>query len=144
MPRSARFVIPGYLYHVTQRGNYRQKVFGEDQDRAVYLKHIQENSKQWKVEIYAYCLMDNHVHFIVKPCCPNSLARLFSIAHMKYSHYFNKKHKRKGHLWQGRFFHAWSMGIISEKPCATLNAIRCGLRWSMWIGNTAGHRPGLI
>jgi len=62
MPRLARVVFPGQLYHVTQRGNYRQKVFFDDQDRIVYLKYLEENALKYELKIYAFCLMDNHVH----------------------------------------------------------------------------------
>jgi len=104
MPREARIVLPGYLHHVTQRGNYRQDVFEEDQDRVVYLKYIADKSIKYQVDIYAFCLMDNHVHFLVKPREKDSLSQLFRTAHMKYSHYFNRKRGQKGHLWQGRFY----------------------------------------
>lgn len=57
MPRHARIVIPGYLYHITQRGNYKQNIFEEDQDWVIYLKLVQEYSKKYGVEMYAYCLM---------------------------------------------------------------------------------------
>src|SRR3989338_9868705 len=48
--------------------------------------------------------MDNHVHFLVKPHKESSLGDLFRTAHMKYSHYYNRKKGQKGHLWQGRFY----------------------------------------
>ncbi len=104
MPRNARVVIPGYLYHITQRGNYKQNIFEEDQDYVIYLKLIQEYSKKYGVAMYAYCLMDNHVHFIAKPRQEESLARTFCVAHQRYSHYFNKKRGIRGHLWQERFY----------------------------------------
>lgn len=104
MPRSARIIVPGCLHHITQRGNYQQHVFDEDQDRIVYLKYLQENSDKFGMEVYAFCLMNNHVHFIVKPRYGDSVAKIFSIAHMRYAHYFNSKRKQKGHLWQGRYY----------------------------------------
>ena len=104
MPRYARIAIPGYLYHITQRGNYKQNIFEEDQDCVIYLKLVQEYSKKYGVEIYAYCLMDNHVHFIAKPRHEESLARTFCVAHQRYSHYFHKKRGIRGHLWQERFY----------------------------------------
>ena len=64
MPRQARIVLPGELHHVTQRGNYRQNIFYEDQDRVVYLRYINENAQKYGVKIYAFCLMSNHVHLI--------------------------------------------------------------------------------
>jgi putative transposase len=104
MPRTARIVIPKYPYHVTQRGNYRQEIFQEEEDRLKYLSWIDEYSKKYQMSIYAYCLMSNHVHFICMPYKKDSLARVFSSVHMRYSQYFNRKKKAAGHLWQGRFY----------------------------------------
>lgn len=104
MPRQARFVVPGHVHHVTQRGNYRQKIFYENQDYAVYLKYIQKYAKKFAVSIYAFCLMYNHVHWIVKPHLKESLSRLFSVAHQRYAYYLHKRMDKKGHLWQARFY----------------------------------------
>ena len=104
MPRIARLVIPEYPHHITQRGNYRQDVFLDDSDRKQYLSFIADYSRKFNLEILAYCLMNNHVHFIVIPKKEDSLARTFSVTHTRYSQYFNKKMKVFGHLWQGRFY----------------------------------------
>jgi len=65
MARIARIIIPNIPHHVTQRGNYRQLVFDTDNDRVQYLSWIKEYSERYGVKVLAYCLMDNHVHFIV-------------------------------------------------------------------------------
>jgi putative transposase len=104
MPRIARIVAPGHPYHVTQRGNYRQAIFRNDEDRARYLSWVNEYSRKFHLSVWAYCLMDNHVHFIVQPREEKSLAKVFSVAHMRYAQYFNKERKASGHLWQGRFY----------------------------------------
>jgi len=104
MPRIARLVAVGLPHHITQRGNYRQDVFLDDSDREKYLSWIQEYSNKYKLDILSYCLMQNHVHFIAVPEKEDSLAKTFNTAHMRYSHYFNKKLKAQGHLWQGRFY----------------------------------------
>ena len=104
MPRTARIVVPDLPYHITQRGNYRQDIFQDNEDRLSYLSWINDYSKKYKLSIFAYCLMDNHVHFIAIPREEDSLAKVFSISHMRYSQYFNKKKKASGHLWQGRFY----------------------------------------
>lgn len=92
MPRIARIVVPGYAYHVTQRGNYRQKIFRNDEDHLKYLSWIAEYSSKYHLSIWAYCLMDNHVHFVVQPQKEESLAKVFSVVHMRYSQYFNKEY----------------------------------------------------
>jgi REP-associated tyrosine transposase len=104
MPRIGRIVVVGSPHHVTQRGNYNQKVFYSNKDRVFYLKLLAKYSKQHQLQILAYCLMNNHVHFIVVPKKEDSMAMTFKITHMKYSQYFNEKRKIKGHLWQSRFY----------------------------------------
>ena len=100
----ARVVGVGLPHHVTQRGNYRQEIFNNDSDRERYLLWLAEYARKNDLSVLAYCLMCNHVHFVVVPGREDSLARTFNSAHMRYSQYFNGKHKLSGHLWQGRFY----------------------------------------
>ncbi|MCK5451237.1 MAG: transposase [Candidatus Omnitrophica bacterium] len=104
MPRVARIVVVGVPHHVTQRGNYKQVTFKKRDDYIRYLSWLEKYKNEYKTEIVAYCLMPNHVHFIVIPRESNSLAMTFNVSHMRYAQYFNKKHERKGHLWQSRFY----------------------------------------
>jgi putative transposase len=104
MPRISRAVAVGYPHHITQRGNYQQHVFEEERDYKQYLQWFKEYSKKYSLKIWAYCLMENHVHFVCVPMEEDSLARTFNTLHMRYSQYFNKKKKVTGHLWQGRFY----------------------------------------
>ena len=104
MPRRARVVFEGVVHHITQRGNYRQSVFEDDSDKRKYVEFIREYSEKYGMKIYAYCLMSNHVHFIAAPVKEDSLAMTFKYSNMRYSSYFNRKNKRSGHLWQGRFY----------------------------------------
>ncbi|MEK7721748.1 MAG: transposase [Elusimicrobiota bacterium] len=104
MPRLARVVGVGLPHHITQRGNYRQEIFNKDSDRERYLMWMAEYSRKNGLSVLAYCLMDNHVHFLAVPVEEGSLARAFKYANMRYSQYFNGKHKVHGHLWQGRFY----------------------------------------
>ena len=104
MPRTSRIITSDFPYHITQRGNYRQVVFEEDQDYLKYLALIKEYGERYGLKLWAYCLMSNHVHFITVPSYKDSLSMAFKQAHMRYSQYFNEKKKQSGHLWQGRFF----------------------------------------
>jgi putative transposase len=104
MARVARVVAVGYPHHITQRGNNQQSVFLDDHDREKYLSLIESHSKHYALDILAYCLMTNHIHFIAIPRKEDSLAKTFNFAHMRYSQYFNRKMKMSGHLWQGRFY----------------------------------------
>jgi putative transposase len=104
MVREARVVAVGYPHHITQRGNYQQDIFLGDGDRRTYLSRMQEESAKYKLEILAYCLMTNHVHFICVPQAEDSLAQTFKYVNMMYSQYLNRKIGSGGHLFQGRFY----------------------------------------
>jgi putative transposase len=134
MPRIARVVAVGLPHHITQRGNYQQEVFLNADDRKEYLAWIKEYSIKYGLFILAYCLMQNHVHFIAIPAESDSLARTFNTAHMRYSQYFNKKLKQRGHLWQGRFY-----SCVLDESHLTLaaryierNPVRAGLVEKPW------------
>ncbi len=75
MTRIARVVVPGFPYHVTHRGNRRASVFFSDEDREVYLALLHEHAQKEGLDIWAWCLMTNHVHLIVIPKHENSMAR---------------------------------------------------------------------
>jgi putative transposase len=104
MPRLARVVLPDIPYHITQRGNRREDVFFCDADREFYLTLLQEYCEKYQVEVWAYCLMTNHIHLILKPFKSDGLQKVLKPLHMRYAQYINKKQGWKGHLWQGRFF----------------------------------------
>jgi len=104
MPRQPRIVVPGLAHHITQRGNYRQDVFSSKQDYIQYCEWIEEYAQEAGLEVIAYCLMRNHVHFIAIPKNEEDLARVFKTVHMRYAHYLNKQKSARGHLWQGRFY----------------------------------------
>ena len=81
MPRRLRDFVPGFSYHLTQRGNRKSTVFVDDSDRRVYLKLLKENCAAQKVRIWAYSLMDNHVHHIVVGDEQQSISRAFQRIH---------------------------------------------------------------
>jgi len=153
MPRIARIVAAGLPHHITQRGNYRQDVFSDADDFKQYLAWIKEYSLKYGLSILAYCLMQNHVHFIAIPIDNDSLARTFNTAHMRYSQYFNRKLRQRGHLWQGRFY-----SCVLDEPHLILaaryierNPVRAGLvrkpwqwEWSSAIAHTDPKENGPI
>ncbi len=103
MPRIPRLVVPDYPHHVTQRGNRRQKTFFHTQDYLAYLDLIAAAKPKAGCDIWAYCLMPNHVHFVIVPEHENSLASLFAEAHRRYTRRINFRENWRGHLWQERF-----------------------------------------
>ena len=144
MPRIARVVVKEYPYHVTQRGNYRQRVFDDEEDFVQYKLWLQEYSQKYGLKIWAYCLMSNHVHYVCIPRANDALGRTFNTLHMRYSQYFHKKKGVKGHLWQGRFF---SCALDEKHVYAAVryvenNPVRAGMTGSpdgyTW-SSTLGH-----
>jgi putative transposase len=95
----SRAIAVGYPHHITQRGNYRQSVFSDADDYAHYLKWLALYARKYGLEIWAYCLMPNHVHFVGVPAAADSLARTFNTVHMQYAQYYNQKRQAKGHTY---------------------------------------------
>jgi len=139
MPRIPRLVVPDYPHHVTQRGNRRQKTFFHTQDYEAYLEFIAAALPKAECEVWAYCLMPNHVHFVIVPHHENSLALLFKEAHRRYTRRINFREKWRGHLWQERF-HSFVMDeqhLNATVKYVELNPVAAGLceqpqdwRWS--------------
>ena len=103
MPRRPRELSSTGLYHIIIRGNDRNDIFYDNQDRYVFLKILEETKEKFKIEIYSYCLMNNHVHIVLK-IKDEFLSKAMQSLGIKYSLYFNKKINRNGHLFQNRFF----------------------------------------
>ncbi|MDN3273628.1 transposase [Frankia sp. RB7] len=103
MARLARVVIPGHPHHVTQRGNGRSRTFFEDGDYALYRDLLAVNCREAGVEVWAWCLMPNHVHLILVPSDPDGLRRALARVHRSYAGTIQARRKRTGHFWQGRF-----------------------------------------
>lgn len=103
MPRLARLIIPGYPYHIIQRGNRRQSVFYDANDKLIYLDLLNRYAKPAGIDFWAYCLMDNHVHLIVIPKNKKSLAIGLGKVHIRYTRMINFRQGWRGHLWEDRF-----------------------------------------
>ena len=104
MPRVSRCVFPNMPHHITQRGNRREDVFFDEDDRTTYLCYLKDYCEKHNVEIIAYCLMTNHIHIVAVPETEDGLKEVFRTCHMRHAQKINKKKGWKGHLWQGRFF----------------------------------------
>ena len=129
MPRMARVVVPGYPHHITQRGSRGEQTFFEAADYRYYLSLIAKHRRKAEVEIWAYCLMPNHVHFVAVPQKPDGLARLFRLVHHRYARRTNKQHGWQGHLWQQRFFSCVmdEQHLLAAVRYVELNPVRAGL-----------------
>jgi len=129
MARLARLVVPGYPHHVTQRGNRRQKTFFSANDYRQYIAYMAAAKADAGIDIWAWCLMPNHVHLIVVPERRDSLATLFGEAHRKYTRFINFREGWSGHLWQGRF-HSCVMDeqhLLTAVRYVELNPVTAGL-----------------
>lgn len=103
MARIARVVVESAPHHVIQRGNRRQKVFFCQQDKQEYLRILKEQAERFGVSLWAYCLMDNHVHLIAVPSKREGLAQAIGETHRRYTRMINFRKGWRGYLWQGRF-----------------------------------------
>lgn len=102
MVRAKRQESASDIYHIVSRGCGRQILFEDDADRKKYLSFLKEGLDQNGAILFAWCLMGNHVHLLIK--CPiDTLSNLMRALNSSYSMYFNKRHDRVGHLMQGRF-----------------------------------------
>ena len=102
MARPIRIEYPGAFYHVISRGNERRAVFRGDNDYELFLNTLGEASDRFDVLIHAYCLMPNHLHLLIQTKDSNLsqfMKRLLGV----YTIRFNRRHKRYGHLFQGRY-----------------------------------------
>jgi len=104
MPRTARIVLANTPHHVFQRGHDKQPVFFEDDDYEVYLRILRKWTGAFGVKVYGYCLMTNHVHFVLDPGPDvQSLAKAMKRVAGKFTRRINRLHDRTGTLWESRF-----------------------------------------
>jgi len=102
MARAWRIEYEGALYHLLSRGNERRDIFLDNTDRARFLDTVGEMSERFEVEVFAYVLMDNHYHLLVRTRQAN-LKKAMQWFGATYTTRFNHKHDRNGHLFQGRY-----------------------------------------
>lgn len=101
MARKPRVHFSGALYHVICRGNQGQRIFSDDDDRRRYLELLQETRHRFHFRLYAYVLMDNHVHHLIEVGL-NPLSKIMQNILFRYTRYWNRRYRKMGHLFQGR------------------------------------------
>ncbi|VBB06790.1 Hypothetical protein LUCI_2026 [Lucifera butyrica] len=102
MPRHSRSLSESKIYHIMIRGNERRNIFLDDDDRLRFVHILYEKCADNQISIYAYCLMDNHVHLLINEG-KDQVSRIMKRINVSYVYYFNKKYGRVGHLFQDRF-----------------------------------------
>jgi len=153
MARMARVVVPGIPHHIVQRGNRRLETFFSERDYQQYLYLMADWCNRCEVEIWAYCLMPNHVHLISVSQSEEGLRKAIGEAHRRYTRHINYQNDWKGHLWQGRFA-SYPMDeayLIATVRYILLNPVRAGLvrrpekyRWSSCKAHLEGKNDILV
>jgi putative transposase len=153
MARLARVVVPETPHHITQRGNRRQQTFFVEGDYRTYLDLAAEEFAGAGVEVWAYCLMPNHIHLIAAPSRPEALAQAVGTTHLRYTRAINLRERWTGYLWQGRFA-SFPMDETYLRACARyvgLNPVRAGLTrramdwpWSSVRAHVEGRADPLL
>jgi len=153
MARVARVVAPGFPHHVTQRGNRRQQTFFSDEDFAEYRHLMASSCEGCGTQVWAYCLMPNHVHLIMVPGAEDGLRCAVAEAHRRYTRMINFRQGWRGHLWQERF-HSFVMDeqyLFAAVRYVERNPLRAGLcrsvedwRWSSAQAHLRGQDDQLV
>ncbi len=147
MARLARAVAPGYPHHVTQRGNRRMQTFFGDDDYRAYVALMAEWCSRCGVEVWAYCLMPNHVHLVAVPATAAALAGGIGEAHRRYTRRVNFRKGWRGHLWQGRFSsyvmdEAHLLAAVRYVEANPVRAKLCRQPWRYPWSSAAAHVAG--
>jgi len=102
MARPWRIEFEGALYHVLSRGNEQRDIYRDSEDRLSFMDSLGEMTERFEIDIFAYVLMNNHYHILLRTNRAN-LSKSMQWFGATYTRRFNNRHKRSGHLFQGRF-----------------------------------------
>ena len=150
MSRGAREKSGSGIYHIMLRGINQQDIFEDDEDRQRFIKTLGRVKKETDIEIFAYCLMNNHIHLLIKEK-NYEVSKIIKKIGTSYVYYFNWKNERSGHLFQDRYK---SEVVESDEYLYTViryihhNPVKAGLsgladyKWSSY--NNYIHKPGII
>jgi REP element-mobilizing transposase RayT len=117
--RKPRLSYTGALHHVIVRGNHNHPTFLDKADYSRYLRLLGEQLTERKIKIYSYCLMPNHVHLLLEQAGEFPLSKFMQRLQTAYTLYFNRKHGKPGHLFQGRY-----KGILVDKSTYLKELVR--------------------
>jgi len=118
MARGLRIQFPGAFYHIITRGNEKRPIFIDDSDRKKYLEIIGNYKRDFGFYLYCYTLMTNHNHLLIETPMGN-ISRIMLCVNTNYAVYFNRRHNRVGHLFQGRY-----KSIVVDKEAYLLRLLR--------------------
>ena len=103
MPRVARQLVDGGIYHLINRGNGQQRVFHKDRDYQAFTDLLMEMSDRYTADVLAWCLMSNHYHLVVKPTRAEQLSQGMHWLQSTHVRRYHRHYGTSGHLWQGRY-----------------------------------------
>jgi putative transposase len=150
MARPLRIEYPGAVYHVTSRGNEKKAIYKDDRDRETFLSTLSRVNERYHWLCHAYCLMDNHFHLVIETPDGNLSMGMRQLNGV-YTQSLNKRHRRTGHLFQGRY-----KAILIQKDShllevcryVVLNPIRAQMveepghwRWSSFNATAGREKP---
>ncbi len=154
MARQPRFILPGYPQHVIQRGNNRHVIFADEADYQCYLDTLAEACDRFDCRVHAYVLMTNHVHMLMTPDRAAGIGKVMQSLGRRYVQYFNRRYRRTGTLWEGRYKAALLDTESYLMACyryIELNPVRAGLAarpddypWSSYRCNALGETDALV
>jgi REP element-mobilizing transposase RayT len=147
MSRPIRIEFSAALYHVTARGDRREVIFDDDQDRQNFLQILAEVIKQFNWLCYAWCLMDNHYHLLIQTPDGN-LSKGMRQLNGVYTQKSNRRHHRVGHLFQGRYKAILvdsDAYLLELSRYVVLNPVRAGIvkKVEAWIWSSYRTSVGL-
>ena len=145
MPRRPRQESAGGIHHVYARGNGQQRIYLDDRDRLDFLRILGSVVRVRRWRCLAYCLMDNHVHLVLETPAPNLGAGVQQL-HGKYARVFNDRHRRTGHLFQGRYGAKTirtDEQLVATVRYLAMNPVAAGLCTApaLWRWGSCGERP---
>jgi len=110
MGRYRRYLQAGLIHHIVNRGNNRQAIFLEPDDQRHYLRCLYHYKKKYVFKLFAFCLMTNHVHLLLRVGDRGTISKIMQSLTVAYCRWYNYKYKNSGHVWQGRF----SSSLVSD------------------------------
>lgn len=130
MPRAARIKksIDG-IYHIIERGNEKKDIFKNHADRIKFLEILDRNKEKYGYKVYAYCLMNNHIHLLIGSN-GSDISQVMKSINVSYVLYFNRKYNRCGHLFQDRFKSEYIDSdeyLLEVSRYIHLNPVRAGI-----------------
>ncbi|HEX4158517.1 MAG TPA: transposase [Rhizomicrobium sp.] len=120
MARLPRICVPGCPHHITARGNRREPIFSEDGDQDICWDMLAEQTRKAAVEVWAYCLMPNHVHLILYPRDTKGPSRALGAAHKRWANFINSRGRWRGHLFDGRSADVIITNLVNVGPVTEL------------------------